>query len=296
LFPVEYWIKLDECINPWCVASGSWILRELSPTLSIDDGTPVFEGEPIAVLKDPKWEAVYGMLLKLNVAISTASIILYAKMMSGLPIYVYLSQLAWPWSDSVRAGVSGGLDGVLSDVPSGIEPNVGLPLMRMGDFKHIRGFDSSSKGVIIRMRTAISLKELRSALMDVIYPINPNAIVLVETTLDALRRNKKEAEAIRDSVDGLLINPLGLVSSLSISPARPINLYRCRSCYIDYESESIMKKCPKCQGRLVPLLHGRVTEVSDVNKLRARALTNLKYLRNAAAQVVPSRWFTFKDA
>ena len=292
---MEYWIKLDECINPWCVASGSWILRELSPAMLVDDGTPIFEGEPIAVLRDPEWEAVYSMLFKLNVAISTASIVLYSKMMSNLPIYVHLSQLAWPWSDSIRAGASGGLDGVLSDVPSSVELDVGLPIMRMGDFKYLRDFDSSSKGVVIRMRASISLRELRNTLMDVIYPINPSAIVLIETTLDALRRNRKEVEAIRDSVDGLLIN-LGLVSSLSLSSSRSVNLYRCRSCYIDYESESIMKKCPKCQGRLVPLLRERITGISDINKLRARALTNLKYLRNASAQVVPSRWFTFKDA
>ena len=283
---------MDGCANPWCVVAGTWFIEDLSPDYVVDDGTPIFEGEPVAVLKELRVED-YQRLYQLNIAISIASNVLYSKMISKLPVYVSLSQLAFPWNDFIRAGMAGGLDGVLNDVGEGVKLDVEVPVMDLNGFKYLHEFNPSSKGAIIRMRDRLDAGDLRRTLMELIYPVNPDAVVLLETSIDALRRHSKEVEGVRDSIDGVLLYSLPITSRLIASLPRRGNMYRCRSCYVDYESEAPLKKCPKCQGRLVPLLRSHPSSTSP-DKLRARALANLKYLRNEAAQVVPARWFTFK--
>lgn len=291
---VERWIRLDGCVNPWCVAAGTWFIEDLSPDYVAEDGTPIFEGEPVAVLKELKAED-YQRLYQLNIAISIASNVLYSKMLAKLPVYVYLSQLAPPWGEFIKAGAAGGLDGVLNDVGEEAKLDAGVPVMDLSGFKYLHEFNSSSRGVIILMRDRLDAGDLRRTLMEFIYPVNPDAVILLETSIDALRRHSKEVDAVRDSIDGVLLYSLPITSRLIASPPRRGNMYRCRSCYIDYESEAPLRKCPKCQGRLVPLLRSQPSPTSP-DKLRARALANLKYLRNEAAQVVPARWFTFKGA
>ncbi|GGP20110.1 hypothetical protein GCM10007981_06860 [Thermocladium modestius] len=276
------------------MAAGTWFIEDLSPDYVVEDGTPIFEGEPIAVLKELMVED-YQRLYQLNMAISIASNVLYSRMLAKLPVYAPLSQLAFPWNDFIKAGAAGGLDGVLNDVGGEVKLDVGIPIMDLNGFKYLHEFNSSSKGAIIRMRDRLDAGDLRRALMEFIYPVNPDAVILLETSIDALRRHSKEVESMRDSIDGVLLYSLPLTSRLVVSPPRRGNMYRCRSCYVDYESETPLKKCPKCQGRLVPLLRSQSSSTGP-DKLRARALANLKYLRNEAAQVVPARWFTFKGA
>ncbi len=183
----------------------------------VEDGTPIFEGEPIAVLKELMVED-YQRLYQLNMAISIASNVLYSRMLAKLPVYAPSLPTGVSLERLHKGRCSRRLGWVLNDVGGEVKLDVGIPIMDLNGFKYLHEFNSSSKGAIIRMRDRLDAGGSQEGIDGVHLPVNPDAVILLETSIDALRRHSKEVESMRDSIDGVLLYSLPLTSRLVVSP------------------------------------------------------------------------------
>ncbi len=63
--------------------------------------------------------------------------------------------------------------------------------------------------------------------------------------------------------------------------------FRCVNCYIDYETEGEMRKCPRCGNRLRPVIRrwDKLT-VIEPKVLRLKANDEIKYMRLGAPKVI----------
>ena len=287
-------IYIKWCDLPWCMFVGSWLFEGLEVVKYVRDATPVAPPEPIAELNNVSGDTLRQLLNKLRQLISLASVVAWSRRV-GLRVFVYGSAMPEPVNDFVRAALAGGADGVLADDFININSDlievihvgqkVGNGSMNYVIMSPDRQYQQSVKAYGVILRDAVVDREWLLRVRDRLRSIYGSKEFLVMLDSSLLRR--KVIEGLQDVVDGVVITEIPSVVSLDFDEHGAFNVFRCVNCYIDYESESEMRKCPRCGSRLRSIIrHWDKFTVIEPRVLRLKAGDEIKYMRLNAPKVI----------
>jgi hypothetical protein len=264
---------------------GSWLFQGLNVNKYARDATPIVPPEPIAELQGVNDDTIRRLLNGLRVLISLASIIAWTKKL-GLRVFIHGAAIPDPVDDFIRASLAGGADGVIP-----------------GDFVKINNdainvistsASDSPVGYVMVNTSNINIGNVRSYGVIILDPpADIDWLVRVRDMLRtgagvkevfvALGADKLRADFIKsvaDMVDGIVIMEIPIIVSLSFDENPALNVFRCPNCYVDYETSNEIRKCPRCGGRVRPVIKpwGKATILKD-GVLRLKGLEEIRVMR-----------------
>ncbi len=231
--------------------AGSWLFEGLNVVKYVRDATPVAPPEPIVELSNVNGDVLRQLLGRLRQLISLASAVAWAKRV-GLRVFIYGSAMPDPVNDFIRASLAGGADGILVDdfisINSDLIDVIHVNQRVSNDSvnyvivspdkpyqQSVRAYGVIIKDVVIDTDWLLRVRDrLRS-----IYG-SREFLVMLDNSL--LRR--EIIEKLQDVADGIVITEVPSLVSLDFDEYRAFNVFRCVNCYIDFETEDEMRKCP----------------------------------------------------
>ena len=273
---------------------GSWLFEGLEVVKYVRDATPVAPPEPIVELNNVSGDTLRQLLSRLRQLISLASVVAWSRRV-GLRVFIHGSAIPEPVNDFVKAALAGGADGVLIDDFVSISSDL-IEVVRVGE----KVSDGSVNYIVVGpdvqvqqsvraygviLRDAVINKEWLLRIRDKLRLIYGSKEFLAALDNSLLRR--EIIEELQGVVDGIVVMEIPSVVSLDFDGYRALNVFRCVNCYIDYETESEMRKCPRCGNRLRPVIRrwDKLT-VIEPKVLRLKANDEIKYMHPSAPKVI----------
>lgn len=273
---------------------GSWLFEGLEVVKYVRDATPVAPPEPIVELGSVSGDVLRQLLSRLRQLISLASVVAWIKRV-GLRVFIHGSAIPEPMNDFIRAALAGGADGVFVDdivnvnsdlidtvhVNQRVSENSVNYIVISPDMPHqhsIRAYGIIIKDAVIDRNWLLRIK-------DMLRSVYGNKEFLVMLDNSSLRR--EVIEELQDVVDGVVVMEIPSLVSLGFDDHRALNVFRCVSCYIDFETEGEMRKCPRCGNRLRPVIKrwDKFT-VIEPKVLRLKASDEIRYMRLSPPKVI----------
>ncbi len=274
--------------------AGSWLFEDLEIVKYVRDATPVAPPESIVELGNVSGDVLRQLLGRLRQLISLASVVAWSRRV-GLRVFVHGSAMPEPVNDFVRAALAGGADGVLVDDFIGINSDL-IEVVHIGQ----RIGDGSVNYMVISpdgqyqqpvraygviIKDAVVDREWLLRIRDRLRSIYGSKEFLV--MLDNSLLGREVIEGLQDVVDGVVITEIPSIVSLDFDEHGALNVFRCVNCYIDYESEGEMRKCPRCSNRLRSVVKrwDKFT-VIEPRVLRLKASDEIKYMKLDPPKVI----------
>ncbi|BDR91099.1 hypothetical protein Vsou_01920 [Vulcanisaeta souniana JCM 11219] len=274
--------------------AGSWLFEGLEVVRYVRDATPVLPPETIVEFGGVDGDTIRRLLGRLRLVISLASVIAWSRRV-GLRVFVHGSALPEPIDDFIKAALAGGADGLITDdfininsdlinvVPinqSIGEKSVNYIMVEPGNF-----YTSSVKPYGVIVKDAVIERNWVLQVRDRVRVIYGNKEFLVALNMDSLRR--EAIEELAGLVDGIVIMEIPSITSLGFDNNRALNAFRCVNCYIDFEMEGEIRKCPRCGGKLRPIVkHWDRLVMIEPRVLRLKASDEIKYMRLDSPKVI----------
>ncbi|WP_243665604.1 hypothetical protein [Vulcanisaeta sp. JCM 16159] len=287
-------ILIKWCGLPWCMFAGSWLFEGLNVVKYVRDATPVAPPEPIVELSNVNGDVLRQLLSRLRQLISLASAVAWAKRV-GLRVFIYGSAVPDPVSDFIRASLAGGADGILVDDFISINSDlidVVHVNQRVGDdsvnyviVSPDRPYQQSVRAYGVIVKDGVIDRDWLLRVRDRFRIIYGSREFLVMLDNSLFRR--EVIEELQDVVDGVVITEVPSLVSLDFDNYGAINVFRCINCYIDFETEGEMRKCPRCSNRLRPIIRrwDKFT-VIEPKVLRLKAVDEIRYMRLGTPKVI----------
>ncbi|GAB6946819.1 hypothetical protein JCM16161A_09490 [Vulcanisaeta sp. JCM 16161] len=274
--------------------AGSWLFEGLEVVKYVRDATPVAPPEPIVELGNVSGDVLRQLLSRLRQLISLASAVAWVKRV-GLRVFIHGSAMPDPVNDFIKAALAGGADGVLIDDFISINSDL-IDVIRVnqkvGDNsvnyivmnpdnpyqQSVRAYGVIIKDVVIDTDWLLRVRDrLRS-----IYGSREFLVMLDNSSL-----RREIIDRLQDVVDGIVITEVPSLVSLDFDDYRAFNVFRCVNCYIDFETEGEMRKCPRCGNRLRPVIkHWDKFMVIEPRVLRLKANDEIRYMRLGTPKVI----------
>ncbi|GAB6944406.1 hypothetical protein JCM14467A_11880 [Vulcanisaeta sp. JCM 14467] len=273
---------------------GSWLFEGLEVVRYVRDATPVVPPEPIVELNNVSGDTLRQLLVRLRQLVSLVTVVAWARRV-GLRVFVHASAMPDPVNDFVRAALAGGADGVLVDDFVSISSDL-IEVVHVGE----KVSDGSVNYVVVGPDVQVQqpVRAYGVILRDVV--INKEWLLRIRDKLRLTYGSKEFLAALDNSllrreiieelqgvVDGIVVMEIPSVVSLDFDGHKALNVFRCVNCYIDYETEGEMRKCPRCGNRLRPVIRrwDKLT-VIEPKVLRLKANDEIKYMRLGAPKVI----------
>ncbi len=262
----------------------------------VRDATPIAVSEPIAEVPDDVCpDALRDTIDKLRLMTSISTVTAVCKKL-GLRVFIHALALPSPIDESLRAVLAGGADAIVDAWHVGLKtdvinivstrpedlPKAYLPVDIGGSTLSIQG--ERPYGVIIlnapidetwlirireRIRQRLDPKEVFIA----IWPEHMN--------LESLR-------TISRIFNGIVIMEFPIVSSFYFDNEEALFVHRCVRCYADIISREELRRCPRCNSRLRPILRewGEQGVLPD-KALKFKAFDELKVMKFEPPLITP---------
>ncbi|MCG2870034.1 MAG: hypothetical protein L7H10_04695 [Vulcanisaeta sp.] len=272
------------CGLPWCMFAGSWLFQGLDVDKYVKDATPVVPPEPIVELKGADNDVIRRLLNELRLLISLASITAWIKKL-GLRVFIHGSALPDPVNDFVRAALAGGVDGLVAGdfVKMSVESVNIVSTSAEGSPTSYVMVDSLSIGANVPKSYGVILMNAptdREWLIGARDSLKALGVKEVFVALGADQLRPDLVKNITDVLDGVVIMEVPVIVSLGFDERPAYNVFRCSNCYIDFETSGEIRKCPRCSGRVRPIIKpwGRYVVLED-RVLRLKGLEEIKTMR-----------------
>ncbi|MGC8606791.1 MAG: hypothetical protein ACP5GZ_05315 [Vulcanisaeta sp.] len=289
-------IFIKWCGLPWCMFAGSWLFEGLEVIKYVRDATPIVPPESIVELNNISGDILRQLLSRLRQLISLASAVAWSKKV-GLRVLIYGSAISEPINDFIRAALAGGADGVLTDDFIGINSD-------LIDVVHVNQRISNNSvnyiilspdkpypqlikpyGIIIK--DAIIDKDWLLRFRDRVRSVYDNKEFLV--MLDSASLKREIIEELSNVIDGIVITEIPSIVSLDFDEYRAFSVFRCVNCYVDFETEGEIRKCPRCGSRLRPIIrHWDKLMMIEPKVLRLKANDEIEHMRINPPKVINS--------
>lgn len=271
---------------------GSWLLNDLKPVKYVRDATPIVPPEPIAEFEVANNDLIRQVLGELRPLVSLASVTAWLKKL-GFRVFIHGSAIPEPSKDFVKAALAGGVDGVVPEGFLNVEDNI-INIVSTGS-----GGSQVSYAVIDAINPNVGVSKPYGAIIINAPPSKDWLIRArdwikeslgvkeVFTSLDLASFNIEFVKEVVGIIDGFMILEIPSIVSLAIDNQRSLNVFRCPNCYVDFETESELRKCPKCGGRVRPIIKAWSKALSlDSGVLRLKGLDELSIMRLEPPKVI----------
>ncbi len=271
---------------------GSWLFNELNVIKYVRDATPIVPPEPIAEIQGISNDVLRQLLNRLRLMISLASLIAWIKRL-GLRVFIHGSALYDPVNDFIKAALAGGVDGLIpGDFVRVSDETINIISTSPGDSPLNYVFIDSMSTI-----TSIS-RSYGAILMNA--PLDRNWLLRARDKLkltlgvkeifvamDASLVNTEIIKDVTDVIDGFVVMEIPNMVSLGFDDNAALNVFRCTNCYIDFETSGEIRKCPRCGGRVRPVIKswGKVVSFED-KVLRLKGLEELRLMKMEAPKII----------
>ncbi|WP_069807836.1 hypothetical protein [Vulcanisaeta thermophila] len=280
------------CGFDWCMFAGTWLLSGVGVTKYVKDATPVAPLEPIAEVSNADLTAMRGVISRLRGVISLATAIAWAKKL-GFRVFVTDAVLSESVEDFVRAALAGNVDGLISSDGDPTQGLIGVVNTRPSGsspgylvVSSVDGLPRNAEGVygVVLTDPPMDTRWLL-AFRERVRGLYGNVEFLVFLGVEGL--SSAFLRGLVGVVDGVVINEVPILVSLGVDGANALNVFRCVNCYVDYMSGRELRKCPRCGGKLRPVIKSWGSlEAVDPRIVRLKARDEISLMRDRAPGIV----------
>lgn len=265
---MPYVVKVTRCKYPWFINVGSWIFKKFGIKLNryIIDGVPLKPAIPIFEIECYKNDILRKIINELSKLISLATIVNFIKKCLNVKVFTYYSSIPDEIEDSLKALITGGLDGIIPDLEVNYE--------KLKDYGNIINICRSEVDKLCYLVTnLISLNELLAKFKQVYgvivkssYRLSKNILIDLKLKMyDSIGDHefliecchlditKSYIKNLQNLVNGVVISSFSNVVTLEIYESKMPNINRCINCQIDFVTHNQIKKCPYCGNKLTNL-------------------------------------------